>query len=125
MINKRHDGKFYDRSREGEYREKCISANEIKTKECNKCRKVLPATTENFYKKKDAKNGLAGICKKCRKDDYLEKNNLKTNKIEEKETEILSEKSIYDWVKSLPKNKRSLLDPLKISAKIREELFGK
>ena len=135
MNIKGHDGKYYDRSREEEYRKNYPGTNEIKTKECNRCKKFLPVTTENFYKKKDCKDGFTGICIKCRKKEYLEKKNLKkTNKskVEEKETEILSKEteilnkeSIYEWVKSLPEDKKALLDPLKISAKIKEELFGK
>lgn len=38
-----------------------------KTKVCSKCKKELPATTEYFSRHKTSKDGLRGICKRCRR----------------------------------------------------------
>ena len=37
----------------------------MQTKRCSKCERVLPATTEYFYKNKNGKYGLNSWCKKC------------------------------------------------------------
>lgn len=37
------------------------------TKTCSKCQKSFPATSEFFHKQKKNKDGLAYICKKCKK----------------------------------------------------------
>jgi len=36
------------------------------TKTCNKCKKELDATTDNFHKSSNCKYGLATLCKECR-----------------------------------------------------------
>ena len=37
-------------------------------KRCTKCKEVLPATTEYFYRAKSCKYGLHSHCKKCRRE---------------------------------------------------------
>lgn len=37
----------------------------MKLKKCTRCGKVLPSTTEYFYKSKAGKNGLYASCKDC------------------------------------------------------------
>jgi hypothetical protein len=55
----------------------------MKTKECNKCGKVFPATTEYFYKNRTKKDGLTSSCAECRREytkKYYEKNKDKIKK---------------------------------------------
>ena len=40
----------------------------IETKECNKCKTILPATPECFDRNKNDKSGLTGTCKQCMKE---------------------------------------------------------
>ena len=40
---------------------------EDKTKKCSKCKRVLPATTEFFYKNRNLKHGIDSWCKDCKK----------------------------------------------------------
>lgn len=35
-------------------------------KQCNLCLKMLPATTEYFYKRVESADGLRGDCKECK-----------------------------------------------------------
>ncbi|MFS0643699.1 LuxR C-terminal-related transcriptional regulator [Siminovitchia sp. 179-K 8D1 HS] len=39
---------------------------ELKTKECNKCKEELPATSEFFSTNNDSKDGFYSLCKICR-----------------------------------------------------------
>lgn len=39
----------------------------IKTKECTKCKKEYPATTEFFHKQASSPDNLTYTCKNCRK----------------------------------------------------------
>ena len=123
----RHEGKYYDRSRAEKYKKQDSDANKIKTKKCRVCETSKSVTKENFYRDKDKKDGFQSVCKECEKKRYRERKKLKTNKIKVKEkmTKELNKEDTYEWVKSLPKERKDLLDPEKISAKIKEELFGK
>jgi hypothetical protein len=38
------------------------------TKKCSKCKLVLPATPDYFYRRKNGKYGLDYICKECKKE---------------------------------------------------------
>lgn len=40
---------------------------DLKTKQCSKCKEILPATNEFFTNKNDAKDGFHPYCKKCKK----------------------------------------------------------
>lgn len=44
-----------------------------KYKECTKCSRSLPATSEYYYKNKGLKDGLENTCKKCRKKRFNRK----------------------------------------------------
>ena len=127
MINPRHEGKYYDRSKAEKYKKQDSDVEKIKTKKCRVCKTSKLATTENFYRDRHKKDGLQYVCKECEKKKYREKKKLKTNKnkVKEKMTKELNKEDTYEWVKSLPKERKDLLDPEKISAKIKEELFGK
>ena len=40
---------------------------EEKTKKCSRCKRVLPATSDYFYRRKEGKYGLDYICKECKR----------------------------------------------------------
>lgn len=58
-------------------------------KECNQCKKQLPATREYFYGCKKNKNGLYSICKECKKEN-IKKHSLKPE-VNEKKAEYAKE----------------------------------
>jgi len=163
-----YNGKHYDRSKSNKYKKNIPETNSIYTKECIKCKKVLPATADNFYRDRYRYDGFMPKCKECKKREYHEKkakqkskiisfrvqkdvynNNKKEirkkinellksefeNNVDEKIVELEkelnklksdnldNEDGIYEWVKTLTKDKRNLLDQTKISEKIKEELF--
>ena len=40
------------------------------TKICSKCKNILPATAEYFYRDKNGKHGLTSICKVCKAEAF-------------------------------------------------------
>lgn len=52
----------------------------MKQKTCTKCENVLPANSDNFYKRKDSKDGLRSDCKQC----FNYKSKLYANRNKEK-----------------------------------------
>lgn len=123
-CNKNPNKREYRKVESIKKQEKKEMEKDIMKKKCAICKRILPLNADNFYRSKDKKDGFMSKCKECRK-EYLNELKLK-KKTDDKDTENLNnEESIYEWVKTLPKEKRILLDPNKISNKIKEELFGK
>jgi hypothetical protein len=85
---KNHDGKYYDRTKSDKYKFKSDKYKGINLKKCAKCKKLLPATPEKFYRDKSTYDGLVLICKKCKKETYQKK--MKEKKEKNKVVEIIA-----------------------------------
>lgn len=51
---------------------------EVKVKRCSKCGRELPANSDYFFKRKESKDGLMGVCKECKGKSFTNKLNYQT-----------------------------------------------
>lgn len=80
----------------------------MKYKTCIKCNEMLPATTEYFYKHKNAKDGLMGNCKGC-KNEY-NKNNPNNKEYRKRYYEKNKEKILKQQKKYEEQNKAKIAE---------------
>lgn len=50
----------------------------METKVCSKCKRELPKNTDYFFKRKENKDGLQGVCKECKGHFFTDKLKYKT-----------------------------------------------
>jgi len=93
-------------------------------KKCNKCREEFPATKEYFYAKKDTKDGIQGICKKCEaehKRQYHKANKKEIAELQKKYRDANKEKESKRGKKYRDANKEKVAKRIKEYAKINKK----
>ena len=70
----------------------------IETKECAKCKSILPATTVYFARNKNNKDGFSEKCKKCMKEYNIKRYINQKDKLKQQtRTYYENNKEHYDW----------------------------
>jgi hypothetical protein len=75
------------------------------TKTCTKCSRVLPATTDNFYKNKGGKFGLTPRCKPCVNDDNEEQRKKRLEQNPERERLLATNRTKRSYFRNLEKSR--------------------